>query len=100
MTVELLAEPNLEMLRLKGGCADSSKSTDVKMPHCWKYISQLKILVLFCNAVLGVLSCFTITWLRKKELVVLLLLYLCNLQWAFLRGIVGLSVVFDSGISW
>ena len=27
---------HLEFLRLKGGCSDSSESTLVKMPHCWK----------------------------------------------------------------
>ena len=32
----LLIEHYLEFLSLKGGCADSSESTLVKMPHCWK----------------------------------------------------------------
>ena len=36
MSVKLLAEHHLEFLRLKGGCTDSSGSTLVKMPHCWK----------------------------------------------------------------
>ena len=36
MIVRLLAEHNLEFLRLKGGCTGSSESTHVKMPHCWK----------------------------------------------------------------
>ena len=27
---------HLEFLSLKGGCTGSSKSTLVKMPHCWK----------------------------------------------------------------
>ena len=36
MTVKLLTEHNLEFLSLKGGCTDSSESTLVKMPHCWK----------------------------------------------------------------
>ena len=36
MTVELLIEHHLEFLSLIGGCTDSSESTLVKMPHCWK----------------------------------------------------------------
>ena len=36
MTVDLLTEHYLEFLSLKGGCTDSSESTLVKMPHCWK----------------------------------------------------------------
>ena len=36
MIVKLLTEHHLEFLSLKGGCRDSSESTLVKMPHCWK----------------------------------------------------------------
>ena len=36
MTVKLLTKQNLESLSLTGGCAGSSESTLVKMPHCWK----------------------------------------------------------------
>ena len=36
MTVKLLTEHHLEFLGLTGGCTDSSESTLVKMPHCWK----------------------------------------------------------------
>ena len=36
MTVELMTKKYLEFLSLKGGCIGSSKSTLVKMPHCWK----------------------------------------------------------------
>ena len=36
MSVKLLTEHHLEFLSLKGGCTDSSKSTLVEMPHCWK----------------------------------------------------------------
>ena len=36
MAVKLLTEQHLEFLSLKGGCTDSSESTIVKMPHCWK----------------------------------------------------------------
>ena len=36
MSVKLLTEHHLEFLSLKGGCRDSSESTLVKMPHCWK----------------------------------------------------------------
>ena len=34
MSVELLTEHRLEFVSLKGGCAGSSESTRVKMPHC------------------------------------------------------------------
>ena len=36
MIVKLLSEHHLESLSLKGGCTDSSESTLVKLPHCWK----------------------------------------------------------------
>ena len=36
MTVKLLIEQHLEFLRLKGGFTDSTESTLVKMPQCWK----------------------------------------------------------------
>ena len=36
MSVKLLTEHHLEFLSLKRGCTDSSKSTHVKIPHCWK----------------------------------------------------------------
>ena len=36
MIVKLLTEHHLEFLSLKGGCRGSSKSTLVKVPHCWK----------------------------------------------------------------
>ena len=36
MSVNLLTEHYLVLLRLKGGCTGSSESTLVKMPHCWK----------------------------------------------------------------
>ena len=36
MSTKQLATRRLEFLSLKGGCTDSSESTLVKMPHCWK----------------------------------------------------------------
>ena len=36
----------LEFLSLKGGCTGSSKSTRVKMPHCWK--SHVPAQLWFC----------------------------------------------------
>ena len=36
MIVKLLTEHHFEFLGLKGGCRGSSKSTHIKMPHCWK----------------------------------------------------------------
>ena len=35
MNVKVLSEYHLEILSIKGGCTGSSKSTLVKMPHCW-----------------------------------------------------------------
>ena len=35
-SVKLLTEHHLEFLSLKEGCTDSSESTLVNMPHCWK----------------------------------------------------------------
>ena len=36
MIVKLMTEHYLQFLSLKGGCRGSSKSTHVKMSHCWK----------------------------------------------------------------
>ena len=36
MTVKLLTEHHLEVLRLNGGYKGSSESTLAIMPHCWK----------------------------------------------------------------
>ena len=36
MSVKLLAEHHLEFQSLKGGFTGLSRSTLVKMPHCWK----------------------------------------------------------------
>ena len=36
MTLRLLTKHHLEFLSLKGGCTGSSKSTLVKILHCWK----------------------------------------------------------------
>ena len=36
MIVKLLTEHYYEFLSLNGGCRGSSKSTHVKMPHCWE----------------------------------------------------------------
>ena len=36
ITVKLLSKQQLEILSLSGGCAGSSESTLVKMPHCWE----------------------------------------------------------------
>ena len=45
MIFKLLTEHHLEFLSLKGGCRGSSKSTPVKMPHCWKSHALAHILV-------------------------------------------------------
>ena len=36
MSVKLLTEHHLGFRSLKGSCTDSSESTLVKMPYCWK----------------------------------------------------------------
>ena len=36
MIAELLTEQHLEFLSLTGGYTESSESTLVKMPYCWK----------------------------------------------------------------
>ena len=46
---------------------------------CSQSLFGVRIWYLFCNAVFGVLSSFTIIWLRKIELEVLLLLCLSGL---------------------
>ena len=36
MRVKLLTDHHLEFISLKGGCTDSTESTPVKLPFCWK----------------------------------------------------------------
>ena len=45
MIVKLLAEHHLEFLSLKGSCTDSSESTLVKKPNCWKsdVMAQIRV---------------------------------------------------------
>ena len=47
MSVKLLTVHRLEFRSLKGGCTGLSKSTLVKMPHCWKshVAAHIKLLV-------------------------------------------------------
>ena len=45
-SVKLLTEHHLEFLSLKGGRTGSSRSTFVKMPHCWKSDVTVHISVL------------------------------------------------------
>ena len=44
MSVKLLPEHHLEFPYLKGGRTDTSESTLVKMPHCWKSHVAAKII--------------------------------------------------------
>ena len=51
MSVKLLTEHNLEFLSLKCGLIGSSKSTLVKMPHCWKsHAGLINIMLLFSGS--------------------------------------------------
>ena len=43
MSVKLLTEHLLKVLRSKGGCTGSSESTLVKMSNCWKYHAMAHI---------------------------------------------------------
>ena len=54
LTAKLLTEQHLKYLNLKGGCTDSSVSTLVKMPHCWK--SHGMALIFKMKASIGVLE--------------------------------------------
>ena len=45
MSVKLLTEHHLEFLCLKGGCTDSSESTLVKMPLCWKNYEAAQMVI-------------------------------------------------------
>ena len=47
MTVKLLTKQHLEFISFKGGCTDSSESTLVKMPHCWKSHVAAHILFIY-----------------------------------------------------
>ena len=64
MTVKLLTEIHLEFLSLKGGCTGSSKSTLVKMPHCWKSnVTAHLLLLMLC---LCLLCWVTVMWLSSQ----------------------------------
>ena len=57
MTVKLVTEQHLEFLSLNGGCTNSSESTLVKMPHCWKSHIAARIFIV---------TCVNITLFRKR----------------------------------
>ena len=46
MSVKLLTKQCSEFLSLKGGCKGSSKSTLVKIPHCWKSLVTAQLFYL------------------------------------------------------
>ena len=46
MFVKLLTEHHLEFLSVIGGCRESSESTLVKMPHCWKSHVTAQLLII------------------------------------------------------
>ena len=89
MTVKLLTKHHLRFLSLKGGCTDWSECTIVKMPHCWKSHATAQISSVydqkmaqarFCNAILTVLSYFTIIslWLLYCNCVLAVMLLLVH----------------------
>ena len=55
MSVELPTEQHFEILSLKGGCAGSSESTLVEMPHCWSshVMAQIRKLISNCTLLSG-----------------------------------------------
>ena len=57
MIVKLSTDYHLEFLSLKGSCRGSSKSTHVKMPHCWKSHALAQIIKLVYS-----------TWMTRKVL--------------------------------
>ena len=57
MSVKLLTEHNFEFLSLIGGCTDSSETTLVKMPHCWKSHVMAQLLSIITR-VQTYLTCF------------------------------------------
>ena len=62
MIVKLLTEHHLECLSLKGGFRDSSESTHVKMPHCWKSYTVAHIV---CTGF--IFHCFSFQGRHSKE---------------------------------
>ena len=58
MIVKLLTEHHLEFLSLTGGCTDSSESTFVRMPHCWKSHALAQISMI-CNTLKSILMSAT-----------------------------------------
>ena len=49
INVKLLTEQHFEFLSLKEGCACSSESTLVKIPHCWKSRMVAQIVLSSCS---------------------------------------------------
>ena len=62
MNVKLLTEHYLEFLILQTGCRGSSKSTHVKMSHCWKShaLAHLIYVTLLPQGVMGGLHCVVV----------------------------------------
>ena len=74
MIVKLLIEHHLEFLSIKGGCPGSSKSTHVKMPHCWKshVLAQIIKVIIIGRCCHDCHSFFFVTYLYLRNRFVLL----------------------------
>ena len=60
MSVKLLTEHHLQFLSSTGGYTGSSKSTLVKMPHCWKSHVAAQMFSVFSLAMQRVSQLFVI----------------------------------------
>ena len=79
MTVKLLAEHNLEFLRLKGGYTGVFESTLVKIPHSWKSCDAAQMHTIF-----DLLSSHDLMSAHKLSF------------WGFLRVVNAISILISS----
>ena len=66
MVVKLLTEHHLEFLSLKGSYTDSTESTLVEMPHCWKSHVAAHLLINSTAWIPVMIECHLILTLGQK----------------------------------
>ena len=64
MALRLPTEHHLELLSLKGGCTDSSESTFVKVPHCWKSHVAAQLFPQVITSILSIHVCVCLSVLQ------------------------------------
>ena len=96
MIVKLSTDQHLEFLSLKGSCRGSSKSTHVKMPHCWKSHALAQIIKLVYSTWMTRKVLFSFCWIIPISMGCTITWYI---GWKWLKSKSGVAVSHHGGFS-